>query len=82
MGSKSKIIYKIERKRMTEVYLKHHVYWQDNRRAEVFRTKNGDWGVRYFKNKKWLLDEIYREHSEFYAENAAENFVLGIKDVK
>ena len=34
------------------------------------------------QNKKWLLDEIYQEHSEFYAENAAENFVLGIKDVK
>ena len=75
-------IMKEDERRMKDFDRKYHDYWQDNRRAEVFRTKNGDWGVRYFKNKKWLLDEIYREHSEFYAENAAENFVLGIKDVK
>ena len=75
-------IMKEDERRMKDFDRKYHDYWQDNRRAEVFRTKNGDWGVRYFKNKRWLLDEIYREHSEFYAENAAENFVLGIKDVK
>ena len=30
----------------------------------------------------WIKDEIYEGKSEMYAENAAENFALGIKDVR
>ena len=32
-------------------------------------------------NETIVKTEFYRGHSEMYAENAAENFVLGIKKV-
>ena len=28
----------------------------------------------------WIKDEVYKNKSESYAESAAENYVLGIKD--
>lgn len=52
-----------------------------NRKAEVTIDKNGDYGVRY------IIDEtieyrIFPDHSIHYAEDAAENWVLGIIDPK
>ena len=75
-------IMKEDENRMKDFDRKYHDYWQDNRRAEVFKSVQGHWGVRYFEDNMWVTDEIYKEHSETYAESAAENYVLGIKNVR
>ena len=56
-------------------------YWSDDRKrkADVGRTGNS-WGVRFYKDNMWVKDEVYKNKSESYAESAAENYVLGIKD--
>ena len=33
-----------------------------------------------WKDNVYQKDELYEGHSETYAENAAENYVLGVKD--
>jgi hypothetical protein len=38
-------------------------------------------GCRFYKDDCWVKDEVYPSHSEIWAENAAENYVLGIKKV-
>lgn len=52
---------------------------EDNLRAQTFLDKNNNYGVRFFKENVWITDELYEGHSEVYAENAAENYVLGVK---
>lgn len=47
--------------------------------AITFVTDEGKFGVRYYRDKVWKTDEIYEGHNEEYAENAAENYVQGIK---
>ena len=56
-----------------------HSYMNENKKAEV-GIRNGTFGIRMWKNNVWLKDELYKGHSEIYAENAAENYVLGIKE--
>jgi len=58
-------------------------YWSDDRKrkADVGRTGNS-WGVRFYEDNMWIKDEVYKDKSEVYAENAAENYVLGVKDVR
>jgi len=54
-----------------------------NRSAEVLHTVELDenyWGIRMLSNGESLSIEWYPSHSEAYAESAAENFVLGVKD--
>ena len=53
-------------------------YMNSNRRAETFK-KDGHFGVVFFENDERVAEELYTGHSETYAENAAENYVLGIK---
>lgn len=48
-------------------------------KAETFLDTNGNFGARFYKDNIWQLDEIYKGHSEEYAENAAENYVMEIK---
>lgn len=48
-------------------------------KAETFVDVNGNFGARFFKDNVWQIDEIYEGHSEEYAENAAENYVMEIK---
>ena len=63
-------------------YMNHQFWGDDNgRKADVGRTGNS-WGVRFYKDKMWVKDEVYKGKSESYAEDAAENYVLGIKDVR
>tara|TARA_Y100000592_G_C5454214_1_gene310424 strand:- start:1281 stop:1532 length:252 start_codon:yes stop_codon:yes gene_type:complete len=56
-----------------------HQYWSDDkkRKAEVYVTDHG-YGCRYYEDHMWKKDVMYKNHSESYAESAAENFVLGI----
>ena len=61
----------------------NHKFWGDDNglKADVGRTGDS-WGVRFYKNNMWVKDEVYKNKSESYAEDAAENYVLGIKDVR
>ena len=56
----------------------HHEFRNENRKAEV-GIKDGVWGIRMWENMIWKSDEMIPGHNELYAENAAENYVLGIK---
>lgn len=67
-----------DEKGMKQFDHKIHDYWQENRRAEVYRLSNDEYGCRYYEDHVWKKDIIYYGHSESYAENAAENYVLGI----
>ena len=61
----------------------NHQFWGDGngRKADVGRTGDS-WGVRFYKDNMWIKDEVYKGKSESYAEDAAENYTLGIKDVR
>tara|TARA_R100000231_G_scaffold138095_1_gene115700 strand:+ start:2116 stop:2343 length:228 start_codon:yes stop_codon:yes gene_type:complete len=54
-------------------------FMQDNLKAETFVDLNGNYGARFYKDNMWLVDELYEGHSEQYAEDAAENYVIGVK---
>jgi len=56
-----------------------HEYQSDNKRAQV-GVKSGAFGIRMWKDNIFQKDELYEGHSEVYAENAAENYVLGVKE--
>ncbi len=56
-----------------------HEYQSDNKRAQV-GVKSGSFGIRMWKDNVFQKDELYEGHSEVYAENAAENYVLGVKE--
>jgi hypothetical protein len=59
-------------------YMQEHS--EGRARAEVFRTNDGVYGARFYgPSGAFLKDELYAGHSEMYAENAAENYVMGIK---
>jgi hypothetical protein len=54
-----------------------------NRSAEVLRTvglESNYYGIRMISNGESLSIEWYPNHSESYAESAAENFVIGVKN--
>jgi|TARA_R110000822_G_scaffold76437_1_gene183802 hypothetical protein len=53
---------------------------QDDKQAKVYITNEG-YEVDYYKGKKLLKTECLHTHSEQYAEDAAENFVIGIKQL-
>jgi hypothetical protein len=68
---------------MKITYMEISTYNQGNRRADVLRTSGEDqnyWGCRYYLAGNSLGIEWYKGHSEEYAENAAENYVQGIKE--
>ena len=59
---------------------KFSTYVDGNRRADVIR-KNGDWGCRFYKDNKSIGIEWYPTKSESWAEDCAENYVMGIKNL-
>jgi len=63
---------------------KIHDYENDNLKAEVHIKKDlanrSTFGIRMFNNNVWVKDELFDGYSEMYAENAAENYVFGIKE--
>ena len=56
-------------------------YWGDGeysgRRAEVCRDDKGFF-VQFFKNDQFIEFRTLYDHSERYAEDAAENWVIGV----
>ena len=55
-----------------------HEFRQNNRWAQVYRTNEGNYSVIMFEDQIWKEDRLIRGHSEVYAENCAENWVLGV----
>ena len=53
-----------------------------NRKVEVLRTVGSEhnFGIRMYINDNALGIEWFNGHNEAYADSAAENYVLGIKD--
>ena len=60
--------------------MEYSTYVDGNLRADVIKIDN-HWGCRLYKDGKVVKTEFYRGHNEMYAENAAENYVLGIKKI-
>ena len=56
----------------------YSTYLEGNLRADTIKMDR-HWGCRFYVNDKVVKTEFYKGHSESYAENAAENYVLGIK---
>jgi hypothetical protein len=42
---------------------------------------DGHWGCAFYKSGEFIKSELYKGHSEDYAESAAENYVFGIKKI-
>ena len=55
-----------------------HEYRQGSRWAQVYRMNSGHYLVRMFDNQIWQEDRVIKNKSERYAEDCAENYVLGI----
>ena len=55
-----------------------HEFRQGDRWSQVYKTREGNYIVRMFHNQVWVEDRKITNHSESYAEDCAENFVLGI----
>ncbi|NCV38033.1 MAG: hypothetical protein EBW64_01870 [Betaproteobacteria bacterium] len=58
------------------------VFLGDGVMGEVFKNSKGDYGVDYYMGNKLIKTEVYENHNELYAENAAENYTLGIKKIE
>jgi|TARA_R110002074_G_scaffold356074_6_gene528173 hypothetical protein len=57
-----------------------HTYQQADKMAKVFLTNEG-FEVDFYKDKTLLKTEPMHDHSEGYAEDAADNYVMGIKQL-
>ena len=55
-----------------------HEFRNGDRWSQVYRTHEGNFLIRMFHNQVWIEDRLIKNHSESYAEDCAENFVLGI----
>ncbi len=58
----------------------YHTYENGDRYAEVFKTDKG-FEVDLHEQDEWLTTRKCNGHSEIYAENLGENWVLGIFDL-
>ena len=55
-----------------------HEFRKGTRWAQVYKTNEGNYLVRMFDNQIWQEDSLIKGHSERYAEDCAENYVLGV----
>jgi|TARA_B100001939_G_scaffold12656_1_gene10985 hypothetical protein len=53
-------------------------YVEANKRADVIKL-DGHWGCRFYVDNEVVKTEFYKGKSESWAEDCAENFVMGIK---
>jgi hypothetical protein len=60
--------------------ISYSTYSNNDRTAEVVKSTHG-WEVDLYGTGKLLETRAVHDHSEAYAENVAENFVLGVFDV-
>jgi len=59
---------------------KYHTFKDGVRYAEVFKTPKG-YEVDLHEQNDWLATRKCHNHSEIFAENLGENWVLGIFDI-
>lgn len=57
-----------------------HCYQQDDKLARVFLTNEG-FEIDYYQGKELLKTETHYDKSESWAENCADNYVMGIKQI-
>jgi len=66
----------------TNEYIVYSTYEMNGKKAVVVRQReHGYWGVHMSKDNKPGLLEYYPTHSESWAEDVAENFVQGIRQI-
>lgn len=53
----------------------------DGLRAVVYNNLNSGYEIDFFINNDYILSESYTDKNLYYHENAAENFILGIKKI-
>jgi hypothetical protein len=62
----------------------YHTYVKEGREAVVFKYSDGTWGCDYYETQGddsvFIASEKYDEHSEEYAESAADNYCFKIKN--
>ena len=64
---------------MNKRILKHEYHSPDDAtNAKVFLTNEG-YEVDYYEGKTLLKSEQHHDHSESWAEDCADNYVLGVK---
>ena len=64
---------------MNKLILKHEYHSpDDDKNAKVFLTNEG-YEVDYYEGKTLLKSEQHHDHSESWAEDCADNYVLGVK---
>ena len=58
-------------------------YWSDDqkKRAEVFHNLQAGYEIDFFEDDKYILSESYEDKNLYYHEDAAENYVMGVKDI-
>lgn len=49
------------------------------KKAKVFMNEQGQYGCLFYLNGNLVAEEIYEGKSERWAEDAAENYALGVK---
>jgi len=69
-----------ERLMTNKVKITYSSYANGDLRADTVKVGN-DWGCDFYKNGEFIKNELYKGHSESYAEDAAENYVSGIKKI-
>ena len=61
---------------------KFHDFMHNNRVCEVWKDLDGTWVTRHYElndmGRVWVKDISHTGHNEHWAEDAAENWVLGI----
>tara|TARA_Y100001963_G_C6634988_1_gene378132 strand:+ start:158 stop:403 length:246 start_codon:yes stop_codon:yes gene_type:complete len=59
----------------------YSTFVEQEKRAEVWKDEKGNWGCRFWEYQVWKGDRLFEGYSEQYAEDAAENYVLGILEI-
>lgn len=63
-----------------KIKITYSSYANGDLRADTVKVGNA-WGCDFYKNAEFIKTELYKGHGEIYAENAAENYVSGIKKI-
>lgn len=65
---------------MRKTYTYFSTYVDGDRRADVIQDSTGNWGIEMIEKNEFVRREFFTGHSESYAEDAAENYVMRIKN--
>ena len=72
----------LEEERMKSSVTDLSTYMNGDLRADTIVDSKGNYGARFYDSEGHIIAyELYEGHSESYAEDAAENYVFGIKKI-